>query len=120
VLNWPDHFALALELLEREGEVYQRTAVSKAYYAMFYNARGRLKAWWEWAPDGDESDHEYCWNAFCEKHDDGSKQIGEDGHRLRKLRNEVDYAEEVRGLSEKVDLGMIRAKRLRDILAELK
>ncbi len=118
VLNWLDHYNLAQELLQREGEVYQRTAVSKAYYAMFYNARSLLKSWWEWNPKDDESHHHYLWNTFSNKQDAQSQQIGEEGHRLRGARNDVDYEEHLEDLSATVDLAMIRVERLRNALGK--
>jgi uncharacterized protein (UPF0332 family) len=119
VLNWPDHFNLAKELLEREGEVYQRTAVSKAYYAMFYNARGKLMISWEWDPPEDDSHHTYLWDKFENDAESRRIHIGELGHRLRRSRNRVDYEEDIDNFSNVIAVAMINAERLKSALESM-
>lgn len=119
MFNWPDYFDLSEELLQCEGEAYQRSAVSRAYYALFHSARGKLIFWSEWNPPQEASDHEYLWETFSKKYDSESKQVGQLGDRLRKVRNKVDYADRIKDVSDVVEVAMINARNLKTALDNL-
>jgi hypothetical protein len=119
VFNWFDYFNLAEELLQHEGEAYQRSAVSRAYYAVYCNARNRLQLGGEYAPQEDETEHTHVWNTFRRGPERERIQIGELGHRLRERRNMVDYEDYIERLSDVVDDAMIRAHRIRAVLERL-
>lgn len=122
MFNWPDYFELSQEFRRNGGEAYQRSAVSRAYYAMYHSARYKLMFWGEWPPpeSEDRSDHEYLWETFSEKRDSASKEIGQLGDRLRKVRNKCDYADNINSVSDVVEVAMINAERLKTALENLK
>ena len=119
MFNWLDYFALSQELLQHEGEAYQRSAVSRAYYAMFHSARGKLISWWEWHPPEEASDHEYLWETFSKKHDSASQRVGQLGDRLRRARNKVDYADRINNVSDVAEVAMTYAECLKAELDNL-
>lgn len=119
MFNWPEYFHLSKELLENEGEAYQRSAVSRAYYAMFNSARIKLTHWYEWNPPENGSDHEYLWESFSNKYDERSKEVGQLGDRLRRARNKADYEDSINDVSKVVEAAMLNAERLKRALDEL-
>lgn len=119
MFNWLDYFDLAHELLHHEGEAYRRSAVSRAYYALFCDARNTLVVSWEWNPPEDESHHAYLWNTFAAHQDRKRKRIGELGHRLRRYRNKVDYDDRIDDLSDVIEFAMINAENLKTALQNL-
>lgn len=119
VFNWNDYFDLAHELRQCDGEAHQRSAVSRAYYAIFHHARYKLIFWYEWNPPEDESDHTYLWETFLKKEDSQSKQIGQFGDRLRGVRNRMDYDSDIANVSDVVEVAMINAERLKNALSSL-
>jgi uncharacterized protein (UPF0332 family) len=68
-LEWSAYFDLAQELVnlaeeldEHEAEAYRRSAVSRAYYAMFCTARDMLDGVGDYNPPPHGSEHAYVWN----------------------------------------------------------
>lgn len=57
---------------------------------------------------------------FSEKRDSASKEIGQLGDRLRKVRNKCDYADNINSVSDVVEVAMINAERLKTALENLK
>lgn len=119
MFNWPDYYDLSQELRLNSGEAYQRSAVSRAYYAVFHGARNKLIVWYEWEPPDDKSDHEYLWEKFSGKADSTSRNVGQLGDRLRKARNKVDYADHINDIDYVVEVAMINAERLKEQLDSL-
>ncbi len=120
MFNWPDYLELSKELLRSEGgEAHQRSAVSRAYYAMFHSARSKLIFWSEWDPPKEGSDHEYLWETFSKKHDFNSQKVGQLGDRLRKVRNKADYADRIKNVSDVVEVAMITVEKLKKALDAL-
>lgn len=119
MFDWFDYFDLAQELLQHDGEAYQRSAVSRAYYAVYCNARNRLQLGGEYAPQKDETEHTHVWNTFGRGPEPERIKIGELGHRLRERRNMVDYDNCIDRLSDVVDDAMIKASRLKEVLERL-
>ncbi len=92
--DWAEFLTLAKELAQRSDEASLRSAVSRAYYAVFGKARALLKA------EGvslvsNATDHARVWEAFRSSTDDARYYIGVDGMALRNSRNRADYNVEV-------------------------
>ena len=79
-----DYLALAEELGSNTGEEKLRTAVSRAYYAAFLIARGRLQI-------GSKTRDVHREVIDSLKKKAGYTMVGNELDRLRKLRNTADY-----------------------------
>jgi uncharacterized protein (UPF0332 family) len=88
-VDWFDYFDLAQEWVGEDSEAHQRSAVSRAYYAMYLTARDKLDDANRYHPSGSESLHVYVWNKY--KTYPEYDHIGGLGNRLRKKRIEADY-----------------------------
>ena len=71
-------------------EAEWRSAVSRAYYAAFHEARQLLKALGFRVPRGDQA-HAYLWLRLSNCGDPQVQQAGSDLNTLRRERNRADY-----------------------------
>jgi hypothetical protein len=94
VFEWRDFltFAEALVADPLSGEAAHRSAVSRAYYAVFNLARGYLIAKERIEPARTDS-HDQVWLAL-EGGSHAERRIGQGGRRLRYWRNWADYETE--------------------------
>lgn len=91
MFTWFDYFELAAELAARTGdEAAERTAISRAYYAVFCTARRLLRARGERLPGGGR-DHVAVWDRFHAIPDPVHRRIADRGRRLRRRRGRADY-----------------------------
>jgi uncharacterized protein (UPF0332 family) len=119
VFDWYDYLDVAQEWVAHDDEAYQRSAVSRAYYAMYCNARNRLSLTGEFDPPRCGSDHTHVWNTFGRGPEDERVRIGELGHRLREARRQADYENEIPNLPSVVGGAMRIADDLRTELQRL-
>ncbi len=98
--DWNEYFSLAKELLEKEGEVYARASIGKAYYAL-YNILC-LKTCMNKSKEGFTSNHADLISIFQKAElpspnklpeftNEELKEIGKDLSFLRMQRNNADY-----------------------------
>lgn len=116
--DWYAYFELAQELAEREDEACRRSAVSRAYYAVYCNARNRLDLLGEFAPEKG-SEHAHVWDTFEQGPEKERVRIGQIGRRLREVRNRADYDDHIEYLSYVVEDAMIKAGQLKAALQSL-
>lgn len=83
--DWNRYLDLARELLPKESEAAQRTAVSRAYYAVYHAAR-RLSP-----GEPFTTTHEQLWRSLKQNGAKGERRLGERGNRLKLERHEADY-----------------------------
>jgi uncharacterized protein (UPF0332 family) len=91
-VDWFDFFELAQEWVDEDDEAHKRSAVSRAYYAMYCTARDKLCDANRFHPSKCESKHAYVWKKY--KEDPGYPDrihIGRLGSRLHRRRIEADY-----------------------------
>ena len=90
-MDWSAYYDLAQEWFDVEEDAYKRSAVSRAYYAMFHAARYKLKRMIKdaYQPPNCGSEHMYMWEVYKENR--YHRNIGVLGTRLRKARNKADY-----------------------------
>jgi uncharacterized protein (UPF0332 family) len=119
-LDWLSYFDLAQEWVNQGGEARQRSAVSRAYYAMFCTVRDKLQILDDYSLPKSGSQHKDLWD-FCEqdRYRVQRRQIGVLGNRLRKARNEADYTTVIFNLSDLVEGAMLDAEELKDNLDAL-
>jgi uncharacterized protein (UPF0332 family) len=88
--DWGDYLVLARELSERKDEASLRSAISRAYYAVFGSARARIEPD-DASPIAAPDDHRAVWRSYQDSDEDIRYYIGLDGNRLRRARNAADY-----------------------------
>lgn len=115
--DWQEYLVLAENLNAIPIDSARRSAISRAYYAVFhkaetvYSGANRLAA-----QDLGGQSHYKVWQWFRDHHDRSHKSIGENGRRLQKFRERADYNPQFPGLKEQVELQTSNAKRLIDDL----
>jgi uncharacterized protein (UPF0332 family) len=121
-VDWFRYHDLAQVWAGNNEDAFKRSAVSRAYYAMFCTARNELRDNIdEYHPPECGSEHMYVWNSYREdRHPRGTRQIGVLGNRLRRYRNRADYDDVIVDLSDLVDSAMDDAKELREHLEALR
>jgi hypothetical protein len=117
---WTRYLELAKELAGKpvttEGrEAKLRSAISRAYYAAFHEARDFLVITQGPLPYN-VNEHEYVKNWYLDQRDRLRAQVGNDLNRLRQDRNRADYVDEWSGgigaLDKTVDATLIIAARI--------
>lgn len=121
-VNWFDYLDLAEEWAGEPEEAHKRSAVSRAYYAMFCTARNELRdAIEDYGPPECGSEHKYVWDLYKEdRHPRGTRAIGVLGSRLRRYRNRVDYCDVVLDLTDLVEGAMADTRELKTHLEGLR
>ncbi len=121
---WLDYFTLAQELVGQAvtpagQEARLRSAVSRAYYAAFCQARNHLRDKENCSLPSDAQVHTFVRDQFKDSLDPIRSQIGHDLNRLRIDRNKVDYDDLVPGLGKMTIGDMALAQRVLLRLSEL-
>jgi hypothetical protein len=120
---WPEYIVLAADLATGRSEAAQRSAVSRAYYGAFNPARRWLEA--NVGPIGNRAAHKQVWSAFSvpdrasEDTRDKWEVVGEIGERLRAMRNQADYDDDIPDLDLRAPEAVARAERILALLDEL-
>lgn len=119
-MDWFSYFELAQEWADG-GEAHKRSAVSRAYYAMYCTARNKLVDAGRYKPPKCGSSHIHVWNSYKEdsKHPE-RRPIGVLGTRLRRARNRADYCDFIDDFSDDVENAMGNAAELKDLLENLR
>ena len=100
---WNDYLRLADRLgVPSEDEAAHRTAISRAYYAIFCVARNRLRSHNVTIPKHGSS-HVEVWNHYKTSPNRLARKIGDDGDRLRRSRTKADYEDIWLGIANNVD-----------------
>jgi uncharacterized protein (UPF0332 family) len=119
VFDWAEYLTLAEELAMRhDDEAALRSAVSRAYYAAFCQARNRLRQEGVDIPKTGAA-HRVVWSTYRGATEALRRQIGNAGDRLRRSRNKADYDDEVPRLATVVEDALAKAKRLVESLENL-
>jgi uncharacterized protein (UPF0332 family) len=121
-VDWFLYYELAQDWRRQDGDAYKRSAVSRAYYAMFCTARNELvDNADEYSPPECGSEHKYVWDSYKEnRHPRGTREIGVLGNRLRRYRNIADYDDVVVNLPDIVEDAMNAARDLKEHLESLR
>ena len=122
-MDWFLYYDLAQEWRRQDGDAYKRSAVSRAYYAMFCTARNELmdNIDDEYSPPECGSEHKYVWDSYKEdRHPRGTRQIGVLGNRMRRYRNSADYDDVIVNLPDLVEDAMNAARELKEHLESLR
>lgn len=85
--EWPEYLVLAKALLARDSEAEWRSAISRAYYAVFNQAKqlaGR--------PATSEGSHDAVWNEMERRAERRWVAAAKHGQRLKRERVRADYS----------------------------
>jgi uncharacterized protein (UPF0332 family) len=94
MFDWNDFKVLAEELKQKDDEASKRTAVSRIYYATYWQARGYLEDE-GFSLRSYEGSHVQIWNEFKRKSGLTAKAIGRFGGELHRFRVDADYFSEI-------------------------
>jgi uncharacterized protein (UPF0332 family) len=89
MFDWTSYLVLARELAKRPDEASRRTAVSRAYYAIFNKARLLLEGEGTVVSSTGRA-HDDIWRTL-ESAGRGRRRLGAEGKRLREMRRKADY-----------------------------
>ncbi len=121
MFNWREYLQLAQHWATLPEEGNQRSAVSRAYYAVFCSCRNWIR---EHRPDvlltNRGSVHQEVWKLFEYSGDKQQKLIGEALFRLRKARNQADYDDQAELLLQSISQSLQDAELIFDLLSQLK
>jgi len=119
--DWAKYLALAEDLAKRHGdEAAQRSAVSKAYYAVYCRARNSLEERQLYDRKAvTKTPHQDVWDAFESDHRQEWITIGQIGSNLKKDRVVADYNDRVPNREKLTQGAMRQAKKLRQALQQL-
>lgn len=124
-MDWFAYYRLAKEWAEadwpdEDWEAYRRSAVSRAYYAMYCTARDKLHDAGRYNPSKCESKHLHVWKTYKEDREYPEREnIGRVGDRLRRARIKADYDGFIDDFPDVVEYAMADAQELKDALEGL-
>lgn len=96
VFDFRAYLAVAERLAASNDEAELRSAISRAYYAVFHRARDFVHAE-GYCPGRARLDHREVWNALKRDPDPARAEIGERGDELHHLRRNADYDRQFAG-----------------------
>ncbi len=118
MFEWEQYLRLARELAKRTNdEAALRSAISRAYYAVYGTARNHLEG--ERARSN-RGLHKALWDQYRKSEASPEyREIGLLGDKLRKKRNMADYENTVEKLPKKVDHSLETAQQVLELLSSL-
>ncbi len=101
--DWNTYKDLAEELRQRDDEASKRSAVSRLYYSVYWNARFFLEESQGFLYSENKEPHGQIWQEFIRQ---GKifRNIGENGRRLRNKRNSADYDQDIPRLEDDLEI----------------
>lgn len=118
MFDWTNYLELARGLAQGSDEASQRSAISRAYYAAFNNARLWLDSQGVTFTSR-ESIHRQVWDEFLKSGATSQQQIGSTGDKLRARRARADYEDAIVDLSRQVTIAIQQAEELLNGLSKL-
>lgn len=111
--DWLLYLELARVLADQGDEASNRTAISRAYYAVFCSIRNRLKRRGSLprARRG-RSRHRTVWNHLRASERTHEKSLGEWGARLQNHRQRADYEDTLTDLPRMVETALLTAEQM--------
>ena len=118
LFDWNTYKDLAEELRQRDDEASKRSAVSRLYYSVYWNARIFLEENQDYLYSENKEPHAQIWHEFIRQ---GKifKNIGENGKRLRNKRNSADYEQEILRMEDDLEVSFRWANQILNDLDKL-
>jgi uncharacterized protein (UPF0332 family) len=119
--TWNDFLVLARRLARRKtSEADQRTAISRAYYAVFHAASSFIRAK-ALVPPSERLTHDKVWNLLATDPDLDRADVGRRGDLMKRLRVNADYRTPFpdKNLTARVADALAEAKRMVEAISRL-
>lgn len=100
--DWDEYLTLAEELAKRADDASKRSAISRAYYAVFHRANPRALRNCGRRPKECPSAHQWCWEKYQQTNDDDCRSLGVVGDRMKQRRVSADYRDNIDRIDEVV------------------
>jgi len=113
--DYRDFFVIAEDLGQREDQAARRTALGRAYYAVLGVALRALPVT-EQARIGSGQIHDRVWARYMASTARPARQIGGAGLRLRTLRRQADYRDDLNFSAADLRTALADARRALDLL----
>jgi uncharacterized protein (UPF0332 family) len=107
--DWNDYITLARAMRADASEAHYRSAISRAYYGAYNQAKQRFFDDGETFGYKGES-HAQVWNYFQKQNDRDYKAIGVFGDRARERRRRADYEDRFPNLDNEVGVSLNAAQ----------
>ncbi|MRX54860.1 HEPN domain-containing protein [Bacillus idriensis] len=118
MFDWNSYLNLANSLSNNSDEESKRSAISRAYYSSFHNARSYLdKKGINYKSQ--KNVHFAVWNTFSMLSGDARK-ISAKGDRLKYKRQQADYDNEISSVNNLTKDALLDAKFINDTISKLK
>lgn len=117
--DWSSYLALARELADRGDEASRRTAISRAYYAIFCSVRNCIRDRVPIPENTYGGTHDAVWRTLQESTLSPERHLGEEGQRLKRLRHQADYEDSVPNLPLIVEGALNRAEQMMELVTQL-
>jgi len=116
--DWSDYLRLAKDLAENSSEAELRSAISRAYYSIFQQARKALESA-GFPIERSSIDHKLVPETLKSRQDVNARQLGVHLERLRIDRNKADYDDDFPNLEKQVELDIRTAEDCQKILTKI-
>lgn len=116
--DWNEFLTLAEELALRNDEASKRSAISRAYYAVYHRALARVVAKSGACPQG-QATHTWCWQKYQSTNNLACVNLGDEGSRLKRRRQAADYDDHIARLDDVLNAVLQFARRFPADLAAL-
>jgi uncharacterized protein (UPF0332 family) len=117
--DWETYKTLADNLRQRNDEASQRSAISRLYYSVYWQARIFLEENQNYLFSENKEPHAQIWHEFI-RQGKSFRFIGNKGKELRDKRNKADYSQEISDLRSQVETSFIWADQILTELAKIK
>jgi hypothetical protein len=91
-MDWRDYLTLAQELSESPDEAEKRSAISRAYYALFNSSREVVDKYAIEVDETDPGSHSKIWTALINNGDKTLRFVGTTGSSMKHERVKADYS----------------------------
>ena len=116
--DWKTYKDLAEELRSKDDEASKRSSISRLYYSVFHQAKIFLINIENYDYSEHKDSHAQVWNEFIRK-GKTFKSIGENGKRLRNIRNDADYEDEIKRLDDVLETSFRTANNVLTYLQQI-
>ena len=116
--DWNSYKDLAKELRKRDEEAAKRSAISRLYYAVYWQARNLLEKEDANFYVSAENSHATVWRKFNNQ-GHSRRTIFNNGQRLKEYRQMADYESEINKLEDTVEASFILAEKIITIINSL-